>query len=323
MSVLIELLHDGARFDCEDDAGLSNHLPMTLVALQALGADDARLQAFAARYAARLQPAAAPATWPAGDDWTGRFGERAAYPLYLDLFTQWRENEGVADMLAQVLPRLMSGVGAAAFHGLIRTAYALRARHAGELAAGLAYWACRHLALGPLPAKAGTQADAEPLLRRLRAGHSQAGLIFERMQDAARGDAALHRAVAQLAIDEQTLPQLASLAAMAYARSGNFTALHLVTSAHALRLLLPYVDEPLVAVRWYWQAFASAVVAAGLRAQPLPALRPRAQLEAQVLISDDEHVIKLVDSCREQQAALGGEVWQLAASRALADQSEG
>ena len=34
--------------------------------------------------------------------------------------------------------------------------------------------------------------------------------------------------------------------------------------------------------------------------------------------SDDDHLIKLVDSCREQQRAYGGTLWRQAASRAVA-----
>ena len=45
-------------------------------------------------------------------------------------------------------------------------------------------------------------------------------------------------AVARLRVDEDTLSRLARLTARLYAGSGDFTALHLVTSAHALRLLL-------------------------------------------------------------------------------------
>ena len=61
-----------------------------------------------------------------------------------------------------------------------------------------------------------------------------------------------------------------------------------------------------------------AVVAAQLKPLPLPALQPWPDLVAQALAHDDEHVIKLVESCREEEAAWGGSDWQQAASRALA-----
>jgi hypothetical protein len=53
--------------------------------------------------------------------------------------------------------------------------------------------------------------------------------------------------------------------------SGNFTALHLVTACHAMRVLGPSSTTSGAALRWFWQAWATAVVAAGLK--PLPAAR--------------------------------------------------
>ncbi|GCL65254.1 questin oxidase family protein [Pseudaquabacterium pictum] len=314
---LAQLLDAGAGFAPEFGDGLSNHLPMALVALKRLGAGDARLQAFADGYATRLQPAPPSRPWPAGDPWTSRLGDPAAWPAYRSLFAEWLANEGSAAVLEQVLPMLMPGCGAAAFHGLIRTAYALQAGHAGELADGLACWAARHLPLGPLPARAGRQADPLPLLRRLPALPSDHPLIFQRMQ-AAAASPALQAVVAGLAVDAGTLQRLARLGAQAHAGSGNFTALHLVTSAHAMRVLLPFADDPLPALRWYWQAWVAAVAAAGLQALPPVPLQPWRAIVAAALASDDDHLIKLVDSCRAEEAAHGGTDWQLAASRALA-----
>lgn len=311
------LLDQGERFAPEYAGGLSNHLPMALVALKSLGADDARLAAFAQAYAVRLQAAPPAQAWPAGVPWSARLGETDAWPAYRALFAQWLHLDGSGALLRQVLPLLMPGFGAAAFHGPIRVAAALRAGHAGELADGLAYWACRHLLLGTLPAQAGRRRDPLPLLRRLPAQVSTRPLIWQRLQDAA-ANPALRLAVAGLAIDEQTLPRLARLSARAYAGSGNFTALHLVTACHAMRLLLPLLDQPGTALRWFWQAWATAVMAAGLQVLPPPPLRPWDWLVRQALRSDDEHVIKLVDACCAEDAAHGGDDWRLAASRAVA-----
>ncbi len=122
---------------------------------------------------------------------------------------------------------------------------------------------------------------------------------------------------------DATLAQLATLAARRYAGSGNFTVLHLVTSAHALRVLLPWLDDDDVAdaLGHYWLAYAAGHVASGLAqgvgAAPIGAPLPWATLAARAIASDDDHLIKLVDTCREQERAYGGEVWREAASRAL------
>jgi hypothetical protein len=303
--LLYALLDGATRFDAEYHGGLSNHLPMALVALQRLGASNDRLRAFAAGYATRLQPAAAPVPWPSGEPWPDRFGQRDAWPAYRGLFREWLENDG-SDVLAQALPQLMQGCGAAAFHGLIRTAYALHARHADELADALAYWACRHLTLDGTPPAA------------------DHGLIFEGMQRAAAAPG-FAAAVEAVALDAGTLQRLAHDAALLYAATGDFTVLHLVTSAHALRTLLPHLAEQgeealLLAVDDYVIARTAALHACGAvhgtPAEPLP----WDTLVAAALQSDDEHLIKLVDSCREETQVYGGDAWQRAASRAVSQE---
>jgi hypothetical protein len=236
------------------------------------------------------------------------------------LFSQWLAVEGAGEVLAQVLPQLMPGCAAAAFHGPIRTAAALRAGHAGELAAGLAHWAAQHQPLGTLPAKPGTVADPLTLLRRLPAVPSPKPLMALRMADAAANQA-LRAAVPRLAIGPHTLPRLARLAAQAYAGSGNFTALHMVTASHAVRLLASQLPDDAAlhdALRWFWQAWATALVAACLKPKPPVPLLPWPQIVQRALASSDVHVIKLVDACRAEEAEYGGSDWQQAASRAVA-----
>ena len=121
---------------------------MALLALQRLGASEARIDNFAERYVRRLEPAPDCTTWSNSERWQNRLGTRDAWPAYRTLFGEWIGRAGSDEVLAQVLPTLMAGCGAAAFHGIIRTAYAVHSGHDRELADGLAYWACRHLPLG-------------------------------------------------------------------------------------------------------------------------------------------------------------------------------
>ena len=315
---LTDLLDAGAGFDAEYGGGLSNHRPMALLALARLGASDARLTAFAQAYSTRLQPAPPPARWPAGDAWASRLGQRDAWPAYRDLFLHWLLTEDASAVLQQALPRLMQGCGAAAFHGLIRTAYALQSGLGQELADALAYWACRWTELGQSQS-AGSVMDAETLLQQLRCVQSDSDRIGQRMK-AAAAMPHFQDTVARLRVHDHTLPQLAALAAKAHAATGNFTTVHLVTSAHAMRLLLPFLDEPLPALQAYWCAFAAAVCAAGLQAGAIPPPQPWPLLVAAALQSDDDHLIKLVDSCREEQNAhSGARIWQQAATRAVID----
>ncbi len=323
-AVLASLLREGARWDAEYAGSLANHLPMALVALQRLGADDQRLAEYASRYSQRLHAAPPIQAWDPGDPWRERLGDPWAWPLYRDLFRQWLMAEDPVSVLQQVLPHLVPGCGAAAFHGLIRTAYAFESGQPSELADGLAYWACRWMDLGPSAPVSGvvrTQRHQPELfaLALSTLPTSPAGLIAHRMQ-AAVLTPQFDDVVAGLALDEETLPRLARFAARTYAHSGNFTVLHLVTSAHALRLLLPLMDEPLPALAAYWRAYAAGVVASKMAPGRAAPLQPWPELAAAACANDDDHLVKLVDACRQEQAAHGGATdWQRAASRAVRD----
>jgi hypothetical protein len=316
-------LEAARRHDAEYGDSLSNHLPMALVALARLGASDERLAEFGAHYARRLHAAPASEPWPAGDAWRAHLGRPRAWPIYRALFRDWLRHEDAADVLAQTLPALMAGVGAAAFHGPIRVAYALAAQQAGELADALAYWACRWFPLGEPPA-AGSVADPASLLAQLDlAGElAEAPLISQRMAQAAahpRFAAAADRLHVDL---RTTLPRLAHLAAERYAAGADFTVLHLVTSAHAMLVLLPRLDDEAArrqALAHYARAWLAgwATRPAHDGAQPPLAVLPWPEIVARVLESDDDHAIKLVDSCRELERACGGAVWRVAATRGV------
>ncbi len=78
---------------------------------------------------------------------------------------------------------------------------------------------------------------------------------------------------------DRTLAQLATLAARLYAASDNFTVLHLVTSAHAMRVLLPWLDEGDVteALGHYWLAYAAGHAASGIADSAAAQARRRAR----------------------------------------------
>jgi hypothetical protein len=300
---------------------------MALTALARLGASDERRDQFAARYAQRLHAAPPMQTWPSGEAWRTLFGQPRAWPMYRSLWREWIAHEGAADVLGQVLPSLMQGCAAAAFHGPIRAAYALTANHADELADALAYWACRWFSVGAADGD-GSNADTVAVLGALdlAAELPDAPLIAQRMAHAA-SHPRFASAVARWRVDAHiTLPRLAMLAAERYAAHGEFTVLHLVTGAHAAQVLLPHLDpeDRLGALRHFaaacaagWATLPPMHSAAAQQARTLP----WSEITARAVASDDDHAIKLVDSCRELEGALGGAVWARAASRAVAASS--
>ncbi len=322
-ATLRRLLDAQAAWDVDDTRGFSVHRPMVLHALVRMGADAARLERAAREAEVHLKPAPPAQAWPAGDPWFSLLGRADAWPAHRDLFTQWLDQEAAGDVLQQVLPRLLLGVGGAAFHGVIRTAHAVGLAHRGELADALAYWATRWAPIGELRSPAGpTTDDPEDVLRQLTVVRTGSPMLAPRIRAAATAPG-FDDLAASLRLDARTVPTLARLAAKAYAASGDFGVLHLVTGALAVEELLPFVDpddeDSLTAARAaFWRAFMATVSAAGLVPQPPPAAPAWPRLRAGAIASDDDHVIKLVDACAQWQAREPGGPWAEAAARALA-----
>ena len=320
------LLNRAQAFAPEYHGSLSTHLPMALVALNSLGADVPRMQAFFATISARLN--AAPTAAAPCENWLALRGDRAAFAAVRAHFLRAINEHGRDAVLRQTLPILLDGVGAVAFHGLLRTASATVAGHDAELASGLAVWACGYLPLSSFVAAQSADTNTVNVADWLahmaadgnawRDDHSPS--ITANMRAFVRTPA-FRDGADRIKVHDGTLRELAAQALTIYLRSNNFTALHLITSAHALRLLMPWLDEPLVAVRHYAHAYAAGVAASGaaLDAPLIDAnVLPWPNVLAAGAASDDEHVIKLVYACREEWQVTGDAGYQRAASLVVA-----
>jgi Questin oxidase-like len=322
-SVLTQLLGDGQQYAPEFGADLSNHLPMALVALHGLGASDNRLREFELAYASRLKLATGSSAIGFASFSQIPLGKMEAFYATRAQFQDELVRNGTDAELRKLLPVLLPGVGAAAFHGLIRTAYAIEASHTGELASGLAYWACRYLPLRKQMPKSGV-VDVENWAARiedpLAAWSSNKNLIFERMLDVSREQVFID-AVDGLHTGPDTLQRLSAMAAQRYLQTQDFTVLHLITSCHALRLLMPWISEPDAAVRWYALAYAAGLLASRARGPypPIAALdsEPWESLAQRAIASNDDHVIKLVYTCQQEAVHYGDALYRRVAALAV------
>ena len=304
---------------------LSNHLPMALTALSKLGADELQMEKFLVWGSVRLAPAP-PDTAPCAN-WTALRGQPRAFAAVRAHFARDIATLGAQDTVRAALPWLADGVGGAAFHGLLRTAFALIAEHDSELASGLAHWTCTHMPLLPAQARGqpGTPSpdvDLRTWLSELSAAtkdwRSSGGLIADRMHSFSR-TVAFQTHAARLKVNEGTLRELADIALEHYLRSRNFTVLHLVTSAHALRVLSPHFDAPLSALRHYALAFAAGVAASGINPDaPELAVTPQpwTALKAIACEATDEHIVKIIYACEAEWQVAHDDRYRVAASLA-------
>lgn len=318
----IELLNSCTYFAAFDVRGRCTLRAAAMYALARLGARADEIEAFVQSYDPQLQASPAWQDWPAGEPWAFALGQASAWPQYRDLFFQWLAYEGAASVLSQALPRLTLSCGAAGFDGLLRTAYAVECRHHRELADALAAWACNwqtqtQITAAPAP----TGADVHQALVQLPRVASKHSDWMQAMHHAANATPLL-RAASALHIGPATLEQLANAGAQAYACSGHAAARALVTSADAMRRILPYVEEPTLALRSYWQDFAAVVAVAGLQAGKAPAPLAWAALQKLARASHDVSTIILVDCCQQTAQAYGHDGWwRSAATRAVQDGS--
>ncbi|CAN5809792.1 questin oxidase family protein [soil metagenome] len=330
-ATLHQLLDLSLAFAPEYGGGLSSHLPMALSALDGLGATDQRLRLFFDSYTSRLRPRQVLPPSPDNHDWRVLRGDAQALPMLERAFSLALARDGRDAVLRSAMPELVTGVGAAALHGVIRVAHAVEARHERELAAALGYWASRWFPLSPpLPSDsafgdAATWLDAMDAHRaREEAGWSPSGdLIVERMVDASRTET--YRAFAgRSGIDNSPADWLAGLARAAaarYSRSRNFTVLHLCTGARAARVLAPWLVAKGVDLAPLAHAMAAANLASNVAADQLYSLSatlldwPAAI--AQACTSDDDHVIKLVHAMATQDSIDPAPEWLAAANAAV------
>ncbi|QPF72041.1 questin oxidase family protein [Roseateles sp. DAIF2] len=324
MATLHELLDAGLGLDPEYEDQLSSHLPMALDALQDLGADAARLREFQRRYGARLSPV--PQQPTQGSARPAQLGRIEDYPAWFAHYRAALQTQGRDALLRRELPALMTGVGGAAFHGLIRVGHALRHGHAGELAAALAYWASRHLPLASGERTPSTPLSLPDWLAALSAlpdqeAMPQRRLIFQRMVDWSRRED--WRALAGR-LPSGELPALARHAAALYVHTGDFTVLHLVTASAALLLMLkPWLEAQDLAP--FVPAVAAALLsgsaaARSAMADPLPVGEPVQDwpaLASAAVAQHNDHAIKLVAACRMLDRVDPAPVWRAAAARAL------
>ncbi|MEJ2765420.1 questin oxidase family protein [Photobacterium sp. MCCC 1A19761] len=292
----LHLIHQGQQFDPVYGNGLSNHLPMALTALAYQGASDEQLTAFYHHYAGQLSPLR-----PVNDAdaQTPRLGNPADFGRFLSRYRRQIRQRGLEPTVREALAQLLPGLITAAFHGVIRLSYAAALQDNEEVALALAYWASEYQALGPLQ-----QTDAYDAEQQLHLAQQQfanytfqPGIIVDRVNELSHIPAYQQLAAIPAAL---TFEQVTRITIRSYLASDNFVLLHGVTGFQALHQLLPYLDDPELALRYYWQAYIAAMCVARTAQRPVSQHAPPTleweQWHAQSCLSRDDHTIKLIYS---------------------------
>lgn len=270
--------------------GFVNHGPMACEALCVLGYED-RIPELARRYASATVQVEASADPLDVGRWWAALGHIELLHAWTAFFARSLADEGWRSVVRRWVPRLSPAMDSVLFHGMIRTAHAVRAVQAtateprtAELARALGYWAARY-DTGRTAAQVGPSA-----------------------------------VVGDVSMDAMSLVlREAELAARRYIARPTVVLLHGVTGAMALALLLGHLDET-DADRTVRQL---ARVARALAPDAPPPAPPGSTatfegLAALAVESGDVHQIKLVEACRRADRETHIDTFATAAASATA-----
>lgn len=301
----------------EFGGGLSNHGPMASEALVALGHADA-VGAWAEDYAKNLLEPVGERNAIASDEWREALGDVRRVGDWIAYFRRQVAENPWPELLDVWVARLSPGIMAAATHGVIRTAHAVRALDAGEtpqrlreFATGLAYWAARYQELPVRTTDSPPQSMLAALqdIPRIDDSKRSRFLIFDavRVLEAEDFGPAIDMAAtdgpADAVIGEMTRLFVRQYLANPGPASIGFV--HSVTAPSALRLLAPHLSDAsrITAQRYVWQACAALYATYGrvdpssIRVTAEPVQFDREDLAARAVEARDEHAIKFTEAC--------------------------
>jgi hypothetical protein len=319
----------------EYGGGLANHGPMAAEALVVLGRPQAVVP-WVERYRRGLSEPLRSRKPIADSSWREALGDWDRAGDWILYFRRAIADRSWKKVLVEWTARLAPGSSAAAFHGLIRTAHAVRslARRDGparrrELAEGLGYWAARYTSLPDasewrtdtrLPSEALPAVELLPREDR----NERAPSITAALEPLAKSAAfAAGAGLVDPGVDGSRLvsDMSATFADVYLAHATPRTAialLHAVTGPSAVRLLLPHLDDRArrLLLRYTWQAAAGIYAVYGrmdAEPPPMPGVGGRETLVDRAVASGDEHAIKLAEACLRENAVAPSPVFLAAA----------
>ncbi len=317
------------------DGKYSNHGPMAAEALARLGRAEA-IVPWVERYRRGLDvhPRASRRIDP---DYREALGDLSRFGDWVEFFDRELAADDWRTVLDRWVERLAPGVAAAATHGVIRTAHAVRsledredAARLHEVAEGLGYWATRYQpivadARAPLATRSralGTLPLA--IIHPERNIMTTIALVARSPQFKSSAGVANTQIGAEAFLDDLTTGFAHAYLTNVRAGSSAFVAfIHGVTGPRAVRLLLPHVSPTVGQALLQWTWLAAAAIYEGFAEHPLTTVSPAVSdigvddLVDRAVATGDEHAMKFTEACLDQYRRTGQAIFLEAASDAV------
>ncbi len=279
------------------------HTSMALTSLYELGATDKRLEEFypiSTSILNRLSATEFEITDENWKDFKGEFNLESSYTRY---FLKKIEEIGFENTIRAVFDYLMRGVGAAAFHPLIRLYYAVTRKDETEVAISLGTWLISYLDIGADTTLSG-KGDIKSVLTYFEdynGGIKVKGINIAKRMETISADSRFQENVNNIAYENLSPDILEENLLLLFSQENDFTILHGITSHHAFEYLSQFSENKEVSRIYYWKSLVAAYLSnTGFTKFNLSwkfpdiSLPDWNELKKKAAMSDDDHVIKLV-----------------------------
>jgi hypothetical protein len=285
---------------------LYTHTPMALMALADLGASENRLEEFYNIDTRKLEPIKKESIIINDKNWKDFFGEYEHESSYIKYYQSIVDEFGIRKTLDKYFDTLIKGVGAAAFHPIIRLSYAVRDENEDEVAISLATWAASFVDLNVSP-KLSNENELIDILKSFQeidfnqSEKIEGDNIAIRMKKVSE-DKSYKKLSPTIISSELEKDKLENSLLWLYSQTNNFTLLHAVTSHHAFESLVEFSQNITESRAYFWKAVLAAYLSTtGVVKIDLNWKYPKIEnlpswdeLKSRAIKSNDDHVIKLV-----------------------------
>lgn len=299
--------------------GLTNHAPMAVETLSALGRVDA-IMPWLEHYSKGMLPLPGAREQIKPDNWHALLGKTERVADWNAFFEEKLKDAPWREVLAWWTERLAPGFCASAMHGIIRVGHAVRSLNEAEtpariceLADGLGYWAAAYQTLPtaqnvtrPLSAQeAITKVPLVPSAQRKFSGAIVSSLeALDEFPDFAPVIGLL-----DVKFDpSQMISDMSETFVRVYLANAHdvlrtIVFIHGVTGVVALRSILPYLPETITSalLRYAWQGSCALYSTFGQSSPRVGEIEPpresRDTLIDMAVANGDEHVIKFTEAC--------------------------